>query len=48
MDWQDQDAPIILGDLEEKTYSFDQAAVLYFRKFPVNSVRKWPICPNGF
>ena len=39
MDWQDQDAPIILGDLEEKTYSFDQAA-------SVNSVRKWPILPK--
>ncbi|MUN83208.1 M3 family oligoendopeptidase [Enterococcus faecalis] len=36
MDWQDQDAPIILGDLEEKTYSFDQAAAFIlenFRKF---------------
>ena len=36
MDWQDKDAPIILGDLEEKTYSFDQAAAFIlenFRKF---------------
>ncbi|MGK0550856.1 M3 family oligoendopeptidase [Enterococcus faecalis] len=36
MEWQDQDAPIILGDLEEKTYSFDEAAAFIlenFRKF---------------
>jgi oligoendopeptidase F len=36
MDWQDQDAPIILDDLEEKSYSFDEAAAFIltnFRKF---------------
>ena len=45
MDWQDQDAPIILGDLEEKTYSFDQAAAFIlenFRKFSP----KWLILPR--
>jgi len=36
MAWQDQDAPIILGDMEERTYSFDEAAdfiLTNFRKF---------------
>ncbi|MBL1224317.1 M3 family oligoendopeptidase [Enterococcus sp. BWR-S5] len=33
MDWQDQDAPIILGDLEEKTFSFDEAAAFILENF---------------
>ncbi|MGM0218805.1 M3 family oligoendopeptidase [Enterococcus sp. AZ126] len=33
MDWQDQDAPIILGDLEEKAYSFDEAAEFILKNF---------------
>lgn len=36
MDWQDQDAPIILGEMQERTYSFDAAAefiVANFQKF---------------
>lgn len=36
MEWQDQDAPIILGDMEERTYTFDEAAdfiLTNFRKF---------------
>lgn len=36
MEWQDQDAPIILGDFEEKRYTFDEAAdfiVENFNKF---------------
>ena len=33
MAWQDQDAPIILGDLEEKTYSFDEAAEFIIENF---------------
>lgn len=36
MEWQDQDAPIILGNLQEKTYNFDQAAdfiIANFQKF---------------
>lgn len=36
MEWQDQDAPIILGKLEEKTYNFDEAAefiIMNFEKF---------------
>lgn len=33
MDWQDQDAPIILGDLKEKTYSFDEAAAFILENF---------------
>src|SRR5699024_2306921 len=33
MEWQDQDAPIILGDLEEKTFSFDEAAAFIIENF---------------
>lgn len=33
MAWQDQDAPIILGNLEEKTYSFDEAADFIIKNF---------------
>lgn len=33
MDWQDQDAPIILGDLQEKSYSFDEAAEFILENF---------------
>lgn len=36
MDWQDQDAPIILGNFKERRYTFDQAAdfiVENFKKF---------------
>lgn len=36
MDWQDQDAPVILGDFKEKRYTFDEAAdfiVENFQKF---------------
>lgn len=33
MDWQDQDAPIILGNLQEKTYSFNEAADFILENF---------------
>ena len=36
MEWQDQDAPIVLGDFKEKRYTFDEAAdfiVENFRNF---------------
>uniref|UniRef100_UPI00403F2DBD M3 family oligoendopeptidase n=1 Tax=Candidatus Enterococcus willemsii TaxID=1857215 RepID=UPI00403F2DBD len=33
MDWQDQDAPIILGDMKERTYSFDAAATFIIENF---------------
>ncbi|MDH6363930.1 oligoendopeptidase F [Enterococcus sp. PF1-24] len=33
LDWQDQDAPIILGDLQEKTYTFDEAAAFITKHF---------------
>lgn len=36
MAWQDQDAPIVLGNLPEKTYTFDEAAefiISHFAKF---------------
>lgn len=33
MDWQDQDAPIVLGEFEEKRYTFDQAAEFIVENF---------------
>ncbi|OFI50518.1 oligoendopeptidase [Floricoccus tropicus] len=33
MEWQDQDAPIVLGDMEERTYTFDQAAEFIIENF---------------
>lgn len=36
MDWQDQDAPIILGEMQERSFSFDEAAdfiITNFHKF---------------
>lgn len=33
MEWQDQDAPIILGEMEERTYTFDQAAAFILENF---------------
>lgn len=33
MDWQDQDAPIILGTLKETSYSFDEAAAFILENF---------------
>ncbi|MGG5359557.1 MULTISPECIES: M3 family oligoendopeptidase [unclassified Enterococcus] len=33
MEWQDQDAPIILGDLKEKTFTFDEAAAFIIENF---------------
>lgn len=33
MEWQDQDAPIILGDMKEKTFTFDEAASFIIENF---------------
>lgn len=33
MDWQDQDAPLILGELKEKQFSFDDAATFIIENF---------------
>lgn len=33
MAWQDQDAPIILGNMEERTFSFDEAAAFIIENF---------------
>ncbi|MFV0559038.1 MAG: M3 family oligoendopeptidase [Enterococcus sp.] len=33
MDWQDQDAPLVLGDLKEKTFTFDEAAEFIITNF---------------
>ena len=42
MEWQDQDAPIILGEMKERTYTFDEAAAFILENFK-NSVPKWLI-----
>lgn len=33
MEWQDQEAPVILGELQEKTFSFDDAAEFILKNF---------------
>lgn len=33
MDWQDQDVPLILGELKEKQFSFDEAATFIIENF---------------
>ncbi|WP_195957946.1 M3 family oligoendopeptidase [Enterococcus gallinarum] len=33
MEWQDQDAPIILGEMKERTYTFDEAAAFILENF---------------
>lgn len=33
LDWQDQEAPLLLGDLIEKTYSFDEGAKFIIENF---------------
>ncbi|MGY3765837.1 M3 family oligoendopeptidase [Vagococcus vulneris] len=33
MEWQDQDAPVLIGDFKEKRYSFDQAAEFIIENF---------------
>lgn len=33
MEWQDQDAPIILGTMQERTFTFDQAAAFIVENF---------------
>ncbi|WP_430602976.1 oligoendopeptidase F [Enterococcus sp. DIV0724b] len=48
MDWQDQDAPIILGDLKEKTYSFDEAAEFILENFEKFSPKMATFAKDAF
>ena len=48
MDWQDQDAPIILGTMQERTYSFDQAADFIIENFEKFSPKMAGFAQNAF
>lgn len=48
LDWQDQDAPIILGDLTEKTYSFDAAADFILEHFQSFSPKMATFAQSAF
>ncbi|WP_314063708.1 M3 family oligoendopeptidase [uncultured Vagococcus sp.] len=48
MEWQDQDAPIILGDLTEKRYSFDEAAAFIIENFETFSPKMATFAKKAF
>lgn len=48
MDWQDQDAPIILGDLKEKKFTFDEAARFIIENFEKISPKMAAFSKNAF
>lgn len=48
MEWQDQDAPIILGDLKEKTFTFDEAASFIIENFQKFSPKMATFAQSAF
>ena len=48
MDWQDQDAPIILGDMKERTYTFDAAAEFIIENFAKFSPKMATFAQSAF
>lgn len=48
MEWQDQDAPIILGDLKEKTFTFDEAASFIIKNFQKFSPKMATFAQSAF
>ncbi|EON3099840.1 M3 family oligoendopeptidase [Enterococcus hirae] len=48
MEWQDQDAPIILGDLKEKTFTFDEAASFIIENFQKFSSKMATFAQSAF
>lgn len=48
MDWQDQDAPIILGDSKEKSFSFDEAAEFILKNFETFSPKMAQFSKTAF
>lgn len=48
LDWQDQDAPVILGDLTEKKYTFDEAAAFIIRHFESFSPKMAAFAQSAF
>ncbi|EPA0857593.1 M3 family oligoendopeptidase [Enterococcus hirae] len=48
MEWQDQDAPIILGDLKEKTFTFNEAASFIIENFQKFSPKMATFAQSAF
>lgn len=48
MEWQDQDAPIILGDLKEKTFTLDEAASFIIENFQKFSPKMATFAQSAF
>ncbi|MDL4888603.1 M3 family oligoendopeptidase [Enterococcus hirae] len=48
MEWQDQDAPIILGYLKEKTFTFDEAASFIIENFQKFSPKMATFAQSAF
>jgi pepF/M3 family oligoendopeptidase len=48
MEWQDQDAPIVLGDLTEKTFTFDEAAAFIMEHFTTFSPKMAALAKKAF
>ncbi|MGX6961978.1 M3 family oligoendopeptidase [Vagococcus xieshaowenii] len=48
MEWQDQDAPIVLGDLEETRYTFDEAANFIIENFAKFSPKMADFAQDAF
>ena len=48
MEWQDQDAPIILGDLKEETFTFDEAASFIIENFQKFSPKMATFAQSAF
>lgn len=48
MEWQDQDAPIILGDLKEKTFTFDEATSFIIENFQKFSPKMATFAQSAF
>ncbi|NBA56334.1 M3 family oligoendopeptidase [Enterococcus hirae] len=48
MEWQDQDAPIILGNLKEKTFTFDEAASFIIENFQKFSPKMATFAQSAF
>ncbi|MBP2097599.1 M3 family oligoendopeptidase [Enterococcus rivorum] len=48
MEWHDQDAPIVLGDLKEKTFTFNEAATFILENFEKFSPKMAVFSKNAF
>lgn len=48
LDWQDQDAPVILGNLPKQTFTFDEAAAFIIRHFQTFSPKMAAFSQKAF